>query len=235
MNPPARLVGLIPAAGTGSRLGAPRPKQYLPLGGATMLEHAIRAMKADLRVSEVIVVVAPEDSAWQTLPAMNGVRFASVGGASRAESVRKGLAAIDLAEHDWVLVHDAARPCLPREDLRALIDAVQHEPVGGLLALPMADTVKRARDGRVAQTIDRTELWRALTPQMFRAGLLRRALEGDLAQITDEASAIERLGHAPLLVAGSPANLKVTTAADLPLAEAILRAQQTANATGSWT
>lgn len=228
MSPP-RLHALIPAAGSGSRLGAELPKQYLPLGRATMLEHAVAALLADPRVERVLVVVTPDDRRIDALRFDARVTVARVGGASRAASVRAGLDMLrDVAtDDDWVLVHDAARPCLSREDLVALIDTVVDDPVGGLLAVPLADTLKRGEGNRVAATIDRANLWRAATPQMFRLGLLRTALDapGMLGRATDEASAVEQLGHAPRLVACHATNLKVTTADDLPLARAILDLQ----------
>lgn len=228
MSPP-RLHALIPAAGSGSRLGAELPKQYLPLGRATMLEHAVAALLADPRVERVLVVVTPDDRRIDALRFDARVTVARVGGASRAASVRAGLEMLrDVAtDDDWVLVHDAARPCLSREDLAALIDTVVDDPVGGLLAVPLADTLKRGEGNRVAATIDRANLWRAATPQMFRLGLLRTALDapGMLGRATDEASAVEQLGHAPRLVACHATNLKVTTADDLPLARAILDLQ----------
>lgn len=228
MSPP-RLHALIPAAGSGSRFGAELPKQYLPLGGAAMLEHAVAALLSDPRVVRVLVVVAPDDRWIDALRFDTRVTVARVGGASRAASVRAGLDVLRgvATDDDWVLVHDAARPCLSREDLAALIDTVVDDPVGGLLAVPLADTLKRGEGSRVAATIDRANLWRAATPQMFRLGLLRKALDapGMLERATDEASAVEQLGHAPRLVACHATNLKVTTADDLPLAHAILDRQ----------
>lgn len=227
-----RLHAVIPAAGTGTRVGANRPKQYLMLGAQTMLEHAVDAMLADARIDRVMVVLAPDDEYGAQLPGLRRTdRLAVVraGGSSRAASVRAGLRALQAAPDDWVLVHDAARPALAAAELASLIDALLSDDVGGLLALPLADTLKRAGTSdspRVATTIDRTGLWRALTPQMFRAGLLGRALDAaDLATVTDEASAVERLGLSPRLVAGRASNIKVTTSDDLPLACAILAAQ----------
>lgn len=235
-----RLHALIPAAGTGSRVQAQQPKQYLTLGDHAMLVHAIEALCADARIAQVLVVVAPVDPHIATLGLDRlapRVSIAAVGGASRAASVRAGLdglAARGAAEDDWVLVHDAARPCLAADELAALIDALIDDTVGGLLAQPLADTLKRAdrADGagsapRVQATVDRAQLWRAATPQMFRLATLRRALDapGMLARATDEASAVEALGLAPRLVACGASNLKVTTAADVPLARAILQAQ----------
>lgn len=224
-----RLHALIPAAGSGLRFGAGLPKQYLQLGRATMLEHAVAALLADARIERVLVVVAPDDRRIDALRFDARVVVARRGGASRAATVRAGLDVLRdvAADDDWVLVHDAARPCLSREDLAALIDAVTGDAVGGLLAVPLADTLKRSEGSRVAATLDRANLWRAATPQMFRLGLLRAALDapGTLERATDESSAIEQLGHAPLLVACHATNLKVTTADDLPLARAILDLQ----------
>lgn len=223
---------LIPAAGSGTRLGADRPKQYLTLGHQSMLEHAIDALLVDARISQVLVVLSPADALGSHLPGVKGrqrVAVSRVGGASRAASVRAGLQELNAQDDDWVLVHDAARPALTIQELAGLIDALADDAVGGLLALPVADTLKRtdAADApRVAATVDRAGLWRALTPQMFRVGLLRRALDaGELAAVTDEASAVERLGLAPRLVAGRATNIKVTTADDVSLACAILAAQ----------
>lgn len=228
MSPP-RLHALVPAAGSGSRFGADLPKQHLPLGRATMLEHAVEALLADARVGRVLVVVAPDDVRAGELRVDSRVTVARVGGSSRAASVRAGLDLLrtSAADDDWILVHDAARPCLSREDLAALIDAVAGDAVGGLLAMPLADTLKRGDGDRVSATIARANLWRAATPQMFRVGLLRRALDapGMLAQATDEAGAVESLGHAPRLVPCHATNLKVTTVDDLPLACAILGLQ----------
>jgi 2-C-methyl-D-erythritol 4-phosphate cytidylyltransferase len=224
-----RLHALIPAAGSGARYGGDLPKQYLALGGATMLEHAIATLLAEARIERVVVVVAPDDVRIDAVRFDARVGIARVGGTSRAASVRAGLDALrDRAvDDDWVLVHDAARPCLSRHDLATLIDRVGTDTVGGLLAQPLADTLKRSKEGRVCGTLDRSGLWRAATPQMFRIGLLRRALDapGMLAAATDEASAVEQLGLAPLLVACQASNLKVTTADDLPLACAILGLQ----------
>jgi 2-C-methyl-D-erythritol 4-phosphate cytidylyltransferase len=225
----SHLFGLIPAAGSGSRMGGEVPKQYAPLAGRTMLEHAIDALLADARVERVLVVVAPDDVRHRSLSCGARVEFVAAGGASRAESVRNGLArlAMRASADDWVLVHDAARPCLARDELGALIDALADDPVGGLLAVPVADTIKRADGGRVAQTVERSALWRALTPQMFRLGVLDDAFErvGDPAAITDESSAVERIGHSPRLVPGRASNIKVTRPDDVALAEAILRLQ----------
>lgn len=213
-------------------MGASVPKQYQRLGGQTMLEHAIDALLAAPDVERVLVVVAPDDIAHRELSTRPRVDYAGVGGATRAASVRNGLrvlrAAQRLDDDDWVLVHDAARPCLARDELARLIDQLAGDQVGGLLALPVADTLKRAGAGRVAETVDRDGLWRAITPQMFRAGLLARALDAagaTGAHITDESAAVEALRMRPRLVEGAATNIKVTVPSDWPLAESILRAQ----------
>jgi len=213
-------------------MGAGVPKQYQRLCGQTMLEHAVDALLAAPDVERVLVVVAPDDVAHRQLPGHARVEFAPVGGATRAASVRNGLrllrATLGVDDDDWVLVHDAARPCVAREELAHLIDSLADDPVGGLLALPVADTLKRASDGRVAETVDRGGLWRAVTPQMFRIGLLARALDEAGAtgeQVTDESLAIEALRMRPRLVEGLATNIKVTVPSDWPLAEAILRGQ----------
>ncbi len=183
---------------------------------------------SDPRVLQVLIVVSPGDRHAQTLSFPRGVRLASVGGASRAESVRNGLRALadELAADDRVLVHDAARPCLSAQDLSALIDAVGMQDAGGLLAAPLSDTLKRVDRTEVAETVERAGLWRAQTPQLFPFGILLRALDScqDLDSVTDESSAVERLGLRPQIVSAIGANLKLTTPADWPLAEAVLKA-----------
>ncbi|HTT12601.1 MAG TPA: 2-C-methyl-D-erythritol 4-phosphate cytidylyltransferase [Burkholderiaceae bacterium] len=213
-------------------MGNAVPKQYFRLGRQTMLEHAVDALLAAPDLEQVLVIVAPDDIAHRQLPRRPRLDFAAVGGATRAKSVGNGLrvlrAMLRIEDNDWVLVHDAARPCLARDELMRLIDAVSMDEVGGLLALPVADTLKRTADGRVAQTVDRDGLWRAATPQMFRAGLLARALEETRAGaegVTDESAAVEGLRLHPRVVEGRATNIKVTVPSDWPLAEAILRAQ----------
>jgi 2-C-methyl-D-erythritol 4-phosphate cytidylyltransferase len=219
---------LIPAAGSGTRIAGGDPKQYLPLAGRPMLWHAIRAVCVP-PVATVFVVLAPEDKLfarqdWREFGSRMQPLFC--GGASRRDSVYNGLvAARDLVGHDdWMLVHDAARPCLPKADLMKLIAECEHDDVGGLLAMPASDTVKIAasNEPRVAATPDRASVWLAQTPQMFRAGLLAQALQKASPGVTDEASAIEALGLRPRLVLGSRANLKVTYPEDLAIAEALL-------------
>jgi 2-C-methyl-D-erythritol 4-phosphate cytidylyltransferase len=223
-----RFFGLIPAAGFGSRMGADIPKQYVRLGSRTLLQHSVAALMSDPRVRQVLIVVSPADRHARALTFPPAVRLAPVGGASRAETVRNGLRTLadELAADDRVLVHDAARPCLSAQDLSALIDAVGTQDAGGLLAAPLSDTVKRVDRTEVIETVERAGLWRAQTPQLFPFGILLRALEScqDLDAVTDEASAVERFGLRPRVVSATGANLKLTTPADWPLAEAVLKA-----------
>jgi 2-C-methyl-D-erythritol 4-phosphate cytidylyltransferase len=218
---------LIPAAGSGMRLAGQSPKQYLMLAGRPMLWHAVRAVCVP-PVETVFIVLAAADRAYASHDwSAFGERLQPLycGGETRRDSVYNGLVAANEAidPEDWMLVHDAARPCLSADDLRKLVDECRNDEVGGILALPVADTVKRAGgDERVAATEDRSELWLAQTPQMFRAGLLARALREAKGRVTDEASAIEQLGMRPRLVPGSRENLKVTYPEDLAIAQAIL-------------
>lgn len=221
----ARCWAVVPAAGTGSRMGADVPKQYLELAGATVLEHSVRALLACDRIDGVVVALHPGDERGHALAVLADERVRTVTGAqARSGSVLAGLRGLSerAASGDWVLVHDAARPCLRGADLERLIDAVTASGVGGILAEPVVDTVKQAdADGRVVATLDRSALWRAQTPQMFRLGELRAALEEAErrgAPVTDEASAMELAGRPVQLVHGSSDNLKVTVAADLALA-----------------
>jgi 2-C-methyl-D-erythritol 4-phosphate cytidylyltransferase len=218
---------LIPAAGSGTRLGSELPKQYLSLAGRTILWHAVRAVCVP-PIESVFVVLAPGDLffAQQDWSAFGGrLEPLYCGGETRRDSVYNGLVAAMAAVEadDWMLVHDAARPCLPRRDLEALIRETERDPVGGILALPVAETVKRAAEDRIEATEDRSRLWLAQTPQMFRAGLLIQALQHAKRMPTDEAAAIEQMGLKPRLVAGSRENLKVTWPEDLALAEGILK------------
>lgn len=224
-------VALIPAAGSGSRIASETPKQYARLAGMPMLYHAVRSLAAE-PIETVFVVLAPDDTLfarhdWREFDGRLEPLYC--GGATRRDSVYNGLVAAMSAvdADDWVLVHDAARPCMPRSDLDRLIAEVSDDEIGGLLALPAVETVKRAvkhADGpaRVAQTEDRSVLWLAQTPQMFRAGLLAEALRRARPTVTDESGAVEQLGMKPRLVTGSRQNLKVTYPEDLVIAEAIL-------------
>lgn len=233
----AQYFAVIPAAGSGSRFGAPLPKQYLTINGLPLIRHAIDALLADQRIARVVVVLSPEDVDWHAacVPTDMADRVAIIhqGGATRAESVLNGINWLskqsEVEPDDWILVHDAARPCLAAPQIDALITTLANDAVGGLLAIPVADTLKRAADDcRVERTVDRRQLWQAQTPQMFRLALLQNALTAvDLAVATDESAAIEALGHAPKLVPGTLANFKVTYPADLPLAAAIMNSIRT--------
>ena len=218
-----RCYALVPAAGVGERAGAGGPKQYVPVAGKPMLAHTLAALAAVPRLVQTLVVLSPVDDRFETaLPGYAGW-VARVGGASRAESVLGGLAELrrrGARDEDWVLVHDAARCLLRPEWVDALIDACLPDAVGGLLAQPVADTLKAGdAEGRVTATVDRRDKWAAQTPQMFRLGLVERALTAMGAAATDEASAVEALGLAPLLVRASMANFKVTWPEDFALAE----------------
>jgi 2-C-methyl-D-erythritol 4-phosphate cytidylyltransferase len=226
-----RHYAIVPAAGSGSRFGSGTPKQYLDLLGRPLIYHALAALVACPAVDRVWVVLSPEDKEWNRHdwsalgPKLETLRC---GGVTRADSVSNGLqaAAMVAADDDWILVHDAARPCISGEMLGALFAELADDPVGGLLAVPVADTVKRAdAEQRVAATEPREGLWQAQTPQMFRYRLLREALE-KCREVTDEAGAIEALGLKPKLVRADATNLKVTYSADLALAAMILRGRK---------
>ena len=221
-----RCFALVPAAGSGSRSGQAIPKQYVPLAGKPLMAHTLAVLAAVPELTETLVVVAPDDVHFDAL--FPGRLHARCGGATRAASVLAGLAALrerGAAAADWVLVHDAAR-CLLRADwVRALIAECRNDEVGGLLATPVADTLKRGADGRVAATVPRDGLWAAQTPQMFRLGLLERALQQAGDAVTDEASAVEALGLLPRLVRAPLENFKVTLPEDFALAEVLLRSR----------
>jgi 2-C-methyl-D-erythritol 2,4-cyclodiphosphate synthase/2-C-methyl-D-erythritol 4-phosphate cytidylyltransferase len=242
---------VMPAAGSGSRFGAASPKQYAKLAGRTVIEWALAPFLADRRCAGIVVALAPQDSEWARIaarlplaerggsPGAPAPVTAVPGGVHRSLSVRAALAALEgrAAADDWVLVHDAARPCLESHDLERLLTALAAHSVGGLLAAAAADTLKRAPSAgtneagaRVCETVDRTQLWRALTPQMFRYARLCSALDAAHAAQrfpTDEAQALEWQGEQPLLIPGAASNLKITTAEDLVLAGAMLRSRQT--------
>lgn len=228
-----RHIALVPAAGVGARFGASTPKQYSLLLGQTVLHHTLAVLQAEVKIDLVVVVIAPDDPYFDQYEwPDNKLMVLRCGGASRAQTVQQGLNQLlqlgVLQDQDWLLVHDAARCCLSSIALGQLISHLYAHPIGGLLALPVADTLKRANDvGDVAETIDRSGLWQAQTPQMFRARLLADALAlGDLNHITDEASAIESLGLQPRLVLGEASNFKLTLQQDRLLAEAVLSARR---------
>ena len=229
----AHLWVIIPAAGSGRRMGSTtRPKQYLELAGRTVMEWAVAPFLRLDGCERIVVVLSADDPCWTQLSISRDSRITRAqGGQERSDSVAAGLdALIEVAEaEDWVLVHDAARPCLSSQDLHHLISVLSDDPVGGLLASPVVDTLKRADEaGYVASTLSRQGLWRAMTPQMFKFGVLKRALAACAQQgvsPTDEAQAVEMLGLRPKLVTGSADNLKITTADDLAHAERILAAR----------
>lgn len=214
---------VIPAAGIGARMAADRPKQYLQLGRQTILEHSLDCFLDHPTLKGVVVSVAEDDPYWPCLRCASDPRIQrAAGGRERADSVLNALLLLHAqgaADDDWVLVHDAARPNLARSDLDKLLSELADDPVGGLLAVPARDTLKRAdATGRVSSTVDRSTVWQAYTPQMFRLGMLHRALAeclvADVA-VTDESSAIEWAGHAPRLIEGRSDNIKVTRPEDL--------------------
>lgn len=218
---------LVPCAGIGARAGAQGPKQYVPIAGQAMVAHTLSALAAVQRLAGILVVLAPEDTRFEAaVPQRDAkVRVARRGGDTRAATVANGLAVLleqGASEDDWVLVHDAARCLLQPQWVDRLIDACIDDAVGGLLALPVGDTLKRADGERVAQTVPRAGMWAAQTPQMFRIGLLRRALDHAGTSVTDESSAVEALGLQPRLVTGDVDNIKLTWPADFALAERVL-------------
>ncbi|KWU51244.1 MULTISPECIES: 2-C-methyl-D-erythritol 4-phosphate cytidylyltransferase [Pseudomonas] len=214
---------VIPAAGVGARMAADRPKQYLQLGGRTILEHSLGCFLDHPSLKGLVVSLASDDPYWPELACAGDARIHRAdGGSERSGSVLNALLqlnALGASDDDWVLVHDAARPNLSRDDLDKLLSELADDPVGGLLAVPARDTLKRVdKHGRVMETVDRSLIWQAYTPQMFRLGALHRALADSLvadAVITDEASAMEWSGQAPRLIEGRSDNIKVTRPEDL--------------------
>jgi 2-C-methyl-D-erythritol 4-phosphate cytidylyltransferase len=226
---------VVPAAGSGRRMATEVPKQYLPLHDRTVLEHSLNALFSCETIEGVVLALAPGDAWWPEIASrVAGKNLACVdGGEERCHSVLNALRHLGgFAEQgDWVLVHDAARPCVRAEEINTLIETVGEDPCGGLLGVPASDTMKRSgADGRVSETIDRQALWHAQTPQMFRLGLLQSALEQALEQgrlVTDESAAVEMAGHRPCLVRGRTDNIKITVPSDLALAEFYLQGQST--------
>ncbi|ASL81511.1 2-C-methyl-D-erythritol 4-phosphate cytidylyltransferase [Serratia marcescens] len=216
------VIAVLPAAGIGSRMQAECPKQYLTIGRHSIVEHAIHALLRHPRIERVIVAISPEDRQFERLPIAQDPRVTvTQGGKQRADSVMAGLKLA--GDADWVLVHDAARPCLHADDLERLLAITAHSKVGGILAAPVRDTMKRAEPGRdtIAHTVERQDLWHALTPQLFPLPLLKQCLQRALdegANVTDEASALEYCGYHPQLIAGRADNIKVTRPEDLALA-----------------
>lgn len=237
-----RVWAIVPAAGIGQRMKTTLPKQYLKLHEKTVLEHTLHALAQHSKIQQIMVCLNPQDTFWSELSLSQTMSIRSVdiqttaGGETRAQSVLNGLQAIkdQASADDWVLVHDAARPCVSLTSLNKLVTELQYDSVGGLLAIPSKDTLKQAvidDDGsvRAAETLDRNVVWRAQTPQMFRYGLLKQGLQAALKQsfeVTDEASAIEYLGYQARLIEGEENNFKITTPDDLVLAEKLLKSEK---------
>lgn len=225
-----RLWLVIPAAGSGQRMQSSRPKQYLSLRGNLILDLAISRVIDTIELAGSVVAISADDPWWGETQASKDDRVTCcTGGRERADSVLAGLQALEsrAGDNDWVLVHDAARPCLHPDDLNRLVSRLADHEVGGLLAAPVTDTLKKTGSGTqdVQETVDRSQLWRALTPQMFRYGTLKSALQASLSAgrpVTDEASAVEQSGYFPCIVEGRPDNIKVTVPADLALADFVL-------------
>ncbi|RAT70988.1 MULTISPECIES: 2-C-methyl-D-erythritol 4-phosphate cytidylyltransferase [Lonsdalea] len=218
----SEVIAVLPAAGNGSRMQVDRPKQYLNIGNKTILEHTLDALFQHPRIRKAIIAISPDDDYFQTLPLASDPRIQVVqGGRQRADSVLAGLQQVQGVE--WVLVHDAARPCLHPDDLSRLLELTSQSDVGGILAAPVRDTMKRGNaQGDIEHTVERNALWHALTPQLFPLTLLKNSLERALsegAEITDEASALEFCGYHPQIVSGRADNIKVTRPEDLALAE----------------
>lgn len=226
-TPNPRYFALIPCAGNGSRAGTSGPKQYERVAGQPMVWHTLSAFAGVKRIARTLVVVAPGDGFFERNPTTSAL-VVPCGGATRAASVANGLRELRRAgavDSDWVLVHDAARCLITPDLIDRLIDACAGDEVGGLLAHPLADTLKIEQDGRVAATVHRRDKWLAQTPQMFKLGMLRQALEAAGDEVTDESSAIEAMGLKPKLVEAGAQNFKVTYPEDFTIAEAVLRSR----------
>ena len=224
----SRYFALVPCAGNGSRAGTAGPKQYERVAGQPMIWHTLSAFAGVKRVARTLVVVAPTDGFFERNPTTSAL-VVPCGGATRAQSVANGLRELRRAgavDTDWVLVHDAARCLITPQLINRLIDQCSNDEVGGLLAHPLPDTLKIGENGRVASTVTRTDKWQAQTPQMFRLGMLRQALEAAGDHVTDESSAIEAMGLKPLLVEAGAQNFKVTYPEDFAMAEAVLRGRR---------
>lgn len=221
---------IIPAAGNGFRYGAPVPKQYLSLAGKPVLQHAIDRIASSFPVSTISVVLAPDDRWFESsIAKQDNLRGLRLGGEAREQTVRNAIDALDgVANADWIVVHDAVRPCIDLATALRLKAEVSADPVGGLLAIPVSDTLKVVdADGRVLRSMPRETVWRAQTPQMFRYEVLRRALSrAGIDSWTDEAGAVEALGLRPRIVLGSGSNVKITYPGDLDLAAAVLSRQE---------
>lgn len=223
--------GVVPAAGVGKRMGGGVPKQYLEVAGKPVLQHTLERLLSVECLASINVALGIEDAYWPELACAGDPRVRAVpGGRERADSVYSALLHLEgrAQSDDWILVHDAARLCLTRADVLKLIVTLREDPVGGILALPVSDTLKTVEDGHILGTPDRNRVWRALTPQMFRYGLLKQALFDAAEQglkVTDESSAVELAGHQPKIVEGRSDNIKITRPEDIPLAAFYLERQ----------
>ena len=229
MNKKQKIWVVIPAAGVGKRMGSDTPKQYLELNNKTIIEHTLSIFDKHDSISEVVVAISEGDEYWPSLNIhLSKPLHVADGGKERCDSVLNGLKLLEgkAMDDDWVLVHDAARPCLRDEDLTLLLNTLDEHEVGGVLAIPVRDTMKRSNDNNIIEkTVDRENLWHALTPQMFRFSMLKDSLESALEKneiVTDEASAIELAGYQPMLVEGHTDNIKITRPEDLELASFFL-------------
>ena len=231
LGAPPSLWVVIPAAGAGRRFGGAVPKQYLPLAGRLVIEHSLEVFLRHPATAGIVVAVAADDTFWQRLPVAGHPRVVTVtGGVERQHSVARALDAVPAEGDPWVAVHDAARPCLEAADVDALLAALDADICGCVLGVPASDTLKQTdTDGDIQQTLSRTGIWQAHTPQLFRRSLLQEALgqcEAAQIMVTDEAGAVERLGGRPRMVSGGAGNIKITRGQDLPLAAAILAARE---------
>ena len=230
MNKKQNIWVVIPAAGVGKRMESDTPKQYLKLNDKTIIEHTVDVFDKHDSISEIVVAISKGDEYWPSLNvSLSKPLHVANGGKERCDSVLNGLKFLEnkAADDDWILVHDAARPCLRQEDLTLLLDTLKESEVGGILAVPVRDTMKRSfANNNIKETVERENLWHALTPQMFRFSMLKSALESALKNneaVTDEASAIELAGYQPLLVEGHADNIKITRPEDLVLASFFLQ------------
>lgn len=224
---------IVPAAGIGARMMATTPKQYLQVNGKSVIDHTLSRLLSATQINGIVVALHPHDELWHSLGILGNTRVTTcTGGADRCQSVLNALYSLQgrASDDDWVLVHDAVRPCVRTSDIEHLLNQIENHPVGGLLAIPVSSTLKKAgADGNIAATVDRNDVWQAATPQAFRYAALLKALSAAIASgslVTDEASALELAGHAPLLVQCSADNIKITYPEDLALAGLILHAQQ---------
>jgi len=206
---------VVPAAGLGARMEAVKPKQYIDVVGKTILEHTLTRILG-LHPDRLVLVVSREDNLFKSIPVVDQCEIA-IGGVTRIDSVLSGLNKLHIDADDWVMVHDAVRPCVRTADILSLCHEVRDHQIGGLLGIPVTDTVKRADKNLVVGTIDRSQLWLAQTPQLFRYGILLQALQAAPTGATDESSAVEQLGHQPMMVRGHSDNIKVTTQDDLSM------------------